>query len=109
MKSVLIPLTTVIALSAASAVFAGAASEAPPSVTVTPTDVPVEVKVEVEPSVLTCQPTAQKACETTEAKVEPKEPEAPQAKVEPKEPETPQVKVDPAPEQPAATDKPTQS
>ncbi|SKA73876.1 hypothetical protein SAMN02745130_01298 [Thiothrix eikelboomii] len=110
MKSVLIPLTTFIALSAASAVFAGAAPEAQPTVTVTPTEVPVEVKVEVEPTVVTCEPMAQKACESTEVKAEPKKSEATQAKTEPKEPEAPEVKVE-TPEQPAAvtTDKPTQS
>lgn len=108
MKSVLIPLATVIALSAAGAVFAGAAPEAQPTVTVTSTEVPAEVKVEVAPTVVTCEPTAQKACEATEVKAESKEPEVPQAKLEP---EAPKVKVEPSSEQPAAstTDKPTQS
>ena len=98
MKSVLVPFAAVVVLTMTGSVFAGAPAEpeAKPSVSVEPIVAPVEVKA--EPAV--CAPTAQKACETTEVKVETKE--APAA----------EVKVEATPEQPAelpVVDKPTQS
>lgn len=98
MKSVLIPFAAMVVLTATGSVFAGASAEpeATPIATVEPVVAPAEVKVEP----VVCAPTAQKACETTEVKVETKE--VPAA----------EVKVEVTPAQPAelpVVDKPTQS